>query len=102
MKGLYDFIVEVEDRYNNKVDVDGQELIVNTEISERDHIFVNRVLTVQQPIVVGCQLDNNPISWYHGWGIRNGERIAAHGNIRVRDGIRGGTLNIFETTIGKS
>ena len=43
MKALYDFIITTENRYNNKVDVDGKELIVNTEITERDAEFVNRI-----------------------------------------------------------
>ena len=43
MKALYDFIITTDTRYNNKVDVDGKELIVNTEITERDAEFVNRI-----------------------------------------------------------
>ena len=47
MKGLLEFIVTPKgDRYNNKKDVDGKELIVNTEITERDAQFVNRVAEV--------------------------------------------------------
>ena len=46
MKGLYSYIVETEERYNNKVDVDGNELVVNTDISVDDHIFTNRIGTV--------------------------------------------------------
>ena len=69
MKGLYDFIVEVEDRYNNKVDVDGQELIVNTEISERDHIFVNRVGKVIGVPTIG------------EYGIKEGDDVLVHHNV---------------------
>ena len=44
MKMVFGFIVEPEkSRYNNKVDVDGKELIVNTEITERDAEFVSRI-----------------------------------------------------------
>ena len=47
MKALYEFIVIPEgERYNNKKDVDGKELIVNTEITERDAGFVNRIAKV--------------------------------------------------------
>lgn len=43
MKSLFNYIVETDNRYNNKVDIDGIELVVNTEITERDSIFVNRI-----------------------------------------------------------
>ena len=46
MKSIHDYIVRVENRYNNSVDVDGKELVVNTEITERDAEFVNRIATV--------------------------------------------------------
>ena len=69
MRSLYDFIVTVEDRYNNKVDVDGQELIVNTEISERDHIFVNRIGTV---IGVPINIESN---------IKEGDKVLLHHNV---------------------
>ena len=43
MKSLYNYIISTENRYNNKVDVEGKELILNTEITERDYHFVNRI-----------------------------------------------------------
>ena len=46
MNAIHDYIVETKTRYNNKVDVEGKELIVNTEITERDAEFVNRIATV--------------------------------------------------------
>ena len=46
MKAIHDFIISTDNRYNNSVDVDGKELIVNTEITERDAQFVNRIATV--------------------------------------------------------
>ena len=46
MKALHDYIVTTDNRYNNTVDVEGKELIVNTEITERDAEFVNRIATV--------------------------------------------------------
>lgn len=46
MKALYDFIIETDRRYNNDVDVDGKQLIINTEVTERDAEFVNREATV--------------------------------------------------------
>ena len=46
MKALHDYIITTDNRYNNTVDVEGKELIVNTEITERDAEFVNRIATV--------------------------------------------------------
>jgi len=46
MRAIHDFIIETDNRYNNTVDVDGAELVVNTEITERDAQFVNRIGTV--------------------------------------------------------
>ena len=63
MRAPYRFIVETDNRYNNKVDVDGNELIVNTEITERDYQFVNRIgkviatpIAIQTPIRVGDEI----------------------------------------------
>lgn len=53
MKSLFNFIVSTKDRYNNKIDVNGNELIVNTEITERDYHFVNRIGTVVSTPLVG-------------------------------------------------
>ncbi len=43
MKSLFNYIISTESRYNNKTNVGQDELILNTEISERDYMFVNRV-----------------------------------------------------------
>jgi len=43
MKSLFNYIISTESRYNNKTNVGQDELILNTEISERDYVFVNRV-----------------------------------------------------------
>ena len=61
MTPLFGFIVSpYKGRYNNKVDVDGKELIVNTEITERDAEFVSRIgivnstpSAIDTPIKVG-------------------------------------------------
>ena len=42
MKSPFNYIVETKNRYKNKIG----ELVVNTEITERDAIFVNRVGTI--------------------------------------------------------
>ena len=46
MKSLFNYIISTESRYNNKTNVNEQELILNTEISERDYMFVNRIGTI--------------------------------------------------------
>ena len=46
MKSIDKLLVTTSNRYNNSIDVDGKELIINTEITERDHHFVNRIATV--------------------------------------------------------
>ena len=46
MRAIHDYIIVTDNRYNNTTDVDGTELILNTEITERDAEFVNRLATV--------------------------------------------------------
>ena len=41
MKSLYNYIIYTDSRYNNKKNIDGKELILNSELSERDYKFVN-------------------------------------------------------------
>ncbi len=43
MRSLYNYIIFTKDRYDNKKDIEGKELILNTEITERDYHFVNRI-----------------------------------------------------------
>jgi len=43
MRSLYNYIISTENRYDNKTSVGDKELILNTEITERDYHFVNRV-----------------------------------------------------------
>ena len=70
MKGRspYQFIVSGH-RYNNKVDVNGTELVVNTEISEKDFRFTNRIGTVI----------NTPINY--DTPINIGDQIIVHHNV---------------------
>jgi hypothetical protein len=77
MKGMYHFIVEpLNDRYNNKKEIDGQELILNTEL--QNHNFVSR-----EGIVKYTPADNNT-------DISVGDKVIVHHNVfrRFRD-IRG-------------
>ena len=53
MKGIFDFVVIPKtDRYTNTKDIDGKELILNTEL--QNHNFVSRV-----GIVIGLPASNN-------------------------------------------
>ena len=69
MNSIYNFIISTDQRYNNSVDVEGKELIINTEVTERDAEFVNRVGTV-----IGTPLAiESPI--------RKGDEIIVHHNV---------------------
>ena len=46
MQSLFDYIISTNNRYNNTINIDSKKLIVNTEITERDFQFVNRIGTV--------------------------------------------------------
>lgn len=69
MRAIHDFIIETDSRYNNKVDVDGKELIVNTEITERDAEFVNRIGTV---IAIPTARETD---------IKVGDKVVVHHNV---------------------
>ena len=63
MKSIQNYIISTKSRYNNKIDVNKKELILNTEINERDYIFVNRIgtvtsipLDIKSPIQIGDEI----------------------------------------------
>ena len=43
MRSIYNYIISCNTRYNNSKQIDNKELILNTEITERDYHFVNRI-----------------------------------------------------------
>ena len=69
MKGLFNYIISTNNRYNNAVKIDEKELIINTEITERDHIFVNRIGTV-----VSCPISGESL-------VKEGDDIIVHHNV---------------------
>jgi hypothetical protein len=69
MQSLFEYIISTENRYNNVVNIDEKKLIVNTEITERDHIFVNRIGTV-----CSCPLTGNAT-------IKKGDDVILHHNV---------------------
>lgn len=69
MKSLYNYIISTTNRYDNKVSIDNKELILNTEITERDYKFVNRIGTVVNvPINI-----NTPV--------KPGDEVIIHHNV---------------------
>ena len=81
MKGMFHFVIEpIEDRYNNKKDINGSELILNTEL--QNHNYVSRV-----GIVKYIPIDNPN-------NIKPGDQVVVHHNVfrRFRD-IRGKEKN---------
>ena len=69
MKSLYNYIISTTNRYDNKVSIDNKELILNTEITERDYKFVNRIGTVVNvPINI-----NTPV--------KQGDEVIIHHNV---------------------
>jgi len=81
MKGYTDFVVAPsEGRYDNKLNIDGVELILNTEL--QNHSYVSRVgLVISEP-------------YFNDTNIRKGDLIILHHNVfrRFRD-IRGKEKN---------
>ena len=69
MKSLFNFIISTDNRYNNKIDIDGKELIVNTEITERDYHFVNRIGIVTTVPLLGET------------EVRPGDEVIVHHNV---------------------
>ena len=81
MKGMFHFVIEpIEDRYNNKKDINGSELILNTEL--QNHSYVSRA-----GIVKYIPIDNPN-------NIKPGDQVIVHHNVfrRFRN-IRGEEKN---------
>ena len=60
MQSLFEYIISTENRYNNTIDVEGKELVVNTEVTERDYMFVNRIgKIIKLPLYNNSELKEN-------------------------------------------
>mgnify|MGYP003118601205 CR=1 FL=1 len=69
MQSLFEYIISTENRYNNTINVDGKELVVNTEITERDYMFVNRIgKIIQVPV-------------YNNSMLKKGDEVILHHNV---------------------
>ena len=69
MQSLFEYIISTENRYNNIIDIDGKELVVNTEVTERDYMFVNRIGTVLKLPLYGESI------------IKVGDKVIVHHNV---------------------
>tara|TARA_R110002153_G_scaffold28083_1_gene87000 strand:- start:154 stop:408 length:255 start_codon:yes stop_codon:yes gene_type:complete len=69
MQSLFDYIISTENRYNNVVNINEKKLIVNTEITERDYIFVNRIGTI-----CSCPLEGKT-------RLKKGDDVILHHNV---------------------
>ena len=81
MRSLYNYIISTNSRYDNKVSVGSKELILNTEITERDYLFVNRIGTViNAPINIKTPIESgNDVIVHHNvfrrwYDVRGNER----------------------------
>lgn len=69
MRSLYNYIIYSENRYNNSTRVEDKELILNTEISERDFMYTNRIGKVMSvPILYSSEL-------------KKGDQVLLHHNV---------------------
>lgn len=81
MNSIYNYLVTTSIRYNNLVDVEGKELIVNTQVSERDAIYVNRIgqviatpLSITTPVEKGDLVVVNHNVFRRWFDVRGRER----------------------------
>ena len=81
MKSLYNYIISTENRYDNKKTVEDKELILNTEITERDYHFVNRVgkvistpINIKTPIKPGDDVIVHHNVFRRWFDVRGNER----------------------------
>ena len=69
MKSIYNFVISPKGgRYNNKKNIDGKELIINTE--NYNHQYINREAVVISTPMIGDDL-----------GIKPGDIVITHFNV---------------------
>ena len=69
MQPIFNYIISTDKRYNNSVDVEGSELVVNTEITERDYHFVNRIGVIEK------------VSMFNNLKLQKGDQVIVHHNV---------------------
>ena len=85
MRSLYNYIISTNSRYDNKVSIDDKELILNTEITERDYMFVNRIgtiistpINIKTPIKTGDEVIIHHNVFRRWYDVRGKERNSAN------------------------
>ena len=68
MRSIQNYIISCNNRYNNSKKIEDKELILNTEITERDYQFVNRIgiikstpLYIKTPAEIGDEVDRKSV-----------------------------------------
>tara|TARA_E500000081_G_scaffold37555_1_gene41008 strand:- start:718 stop:1296 length:579 start_codon:yes stop_codon:yes gene_type:complete len=69
MRSLYNYIIYSGNRYNNSTKVKDKNLILNTEISERDFMYTNRIGEVISVPMLGTQ------------ELQKGDQVLLHHNV---------------------
>tara|TARA_E500000331_G_scaffold234404_1_gene224571 strand:- start:154 stop:732 length:579 start_codon:yes stop_codon:yes gene_type:complete len=69
MRSLYNYIIYSKNRYNNSTEINNKELILNTEISERDFMYTNRIGEVISTPMLGNQ------------ELKKGDQVLLHHNV---------------------
>lgn len=69
MRSLYNYIIYSGNRYNNSTKVKDKNLILNTEISERDFMYTNRIGEVISVPMLGTQ------------ELQKGDHVLLHHNV---------------------
>ena len=69
MRSLYNYIIYSKNRYNNSTEINNKELILNTEISERDFMYTNRIGEVISVPMLGTQ------------ELQKGDQVLLHHNV---------------------
>jgi len=69
MRSIYNFIIYSDKRYNNSKQLEDKELILNTEITERDYMYTNRIGKV-----VSVPITNDT-------SIKKGDEVILHHNV---------------------
>ena len=81
MRSIQNYIISCNNRYNNSKKIEDKELILNTEITERDYQFVNRIgiikstpLYIKTPAEIGDEVILHHNVFRRWYDIRGNEK----------------------------
>ena len=84
MNAIYNYIILCKNRYNNSKKIKDKELVLNTEITERDYHFVNRIgkiislpLFIDTPAKIGDEVILHHNVFRRWYDIRGNEKNSA-------------------------